>query len=83
MKNLPANAGDARDVSSISGLEDSLEYKWQATAVFLPGKFPGQRGLVGYSPWGHKELDMTEHAANVLHESRLLAAFNNLFCWAC
>ena len=29
--------------------------------LFLPGKFHGQRSLVGYSPWGHKESDMTEH----------------------
>ena len=28
--------------------------------VFLPGEFHGQRNLAGYSPWGHKELDMTE-----------------------
>ena len=28
--------------------------------VFLPGELPGQRSLVGYSPWGHKELDTTE-----------------------
>ena len=34
--------------------------KWQPTPVFLPGEFHGQRGLVGYSPWGHKESDMTE-----------------------
>ena len=34
--------------------------KWQPTPVNLPGKFHGQRTLVGYSPWGHKELDMTE-----------------------
>ena len=27
---------------------------------FLPGEFHGQRSLVGYSPWGHKELDVTE-----------------------
>ena len=33
----------------------------QPTPVFLPGKPLGQRGLVGYHPWGHKELDMTEH----------------------
>ena len=26
----------------------------------LAGKFHGQRRLVGYSPWGHKELDTTE-----------------------
>ena len=35
---------------------------WQLTPVFLPGKFHRQRSLVGYSPWGHKELDMTEQA---------------------
>ena len=28
--------------------------------VFLPGESHGQRSLVGYSPWGHKELDTTE-----------------------
>ena len=26
----------------------------------LPGKSYGWRSLIGYSPWGHKELDMTE-----------------------
>ena len=34
--------------------------KWQPTPVLLPGKFHGCRSLIGYSPWGHKELDMTE-----------------------
>ena len=34
----------------------------QPIPVFLPGKFHGQRtNLVSYSPWGCKELDMTEH----------------------
>ena len=33
---------------------------WQATPVFLPGESHGQRSLVGYSPWGCKESDMTE-----------------------
>ena len=32
------------------------------TPVLLPGKSHGQRSLAGYSPWGHKESDMTEHA---------------------
>ena len=36
---------------------------WQPTSVFLPGKFHGQRSLVGYGPWGHKESDTTEHMA--------------------
>ena len=34
--------------------------KLQLTPVFLPGKFHGQRSLVGYSPWGCKESDTTE-----------------------
>ena len=33
--------------------------KWQPTPV-LPGKFHGLRSLVGYTPWGREELDMTE-----------------------
>ena len=33
--------------------------KWQPAPVFLPGKFHEYRSLVGYSPWGHKELDMS------------------------
>ena len=28
--------------------------KWQATPVFLLGKFHGQRRLAGYSPWGRR-----------------------------
>ena len=27
----------------------------------------GQRSLEGYSPWGHKESDMTEHAHTHAH----------------
>ena len=34
--------------------------KWRPTPVFLPGKSHGQRSLVGYSPWGHKESDASE-----------------------
>ena len=34
--------------------------KWQPTPVILLGKSYGQRSLVGYSPWDHKELDTTE-----------------------
>ena len=30
--------------------------EWQPIPVFLPGEFHGQRSLVGYSPWDHKEL---------------------------
>ena len=30
------------------------------TPVLFPRKSHGQRSLVGYCPWGRKELDMTE-----------------------
>ena len=30
------------------------------TPVFLPGEFHGQRGLMGFSPRGCKESEMTE-----------------------
>ena len=36
--------------------------KRQPAPVFLLGKSHGQRSLVGYSPWDHKESDMTEEA---------------------
>ena len=39
------------------GLEDPLEKEMATTPVFLPEEFHGQRSLVGYSPWGHKESD--------------------------
>ena len=32
--------------------------KWQSNPVFVPGKFHGQRSLVGYRPWG-SEWDTT------------------------
>ena len=34
--------------------------EWQPTSAFLPGDSHGQRSLVGYNPWGLKELDTTE-----------------------
>ena len=34
--------------------------EWLPTSVLLPGEFHGQRSLMGYSPWGRKESDMTE-----------------------
>ena len=42
------------------GWEDPLEEEMVTHSSFLSGKFHGQRSLVGYSPWGHKESGMTE-----------------------
>jgi len=38
----------------------SWRREWLPSPVFLPGEFHGQRNLVGYSPWGRKESDMTK-----------------------
>ena len=35
-------------------------YAWIHTLVFLPGEFHGQQSLMGYSPRGCKEVDMTK-----------------------
>ena len=34
--------------------------QWHPTPVLLPGKSHEWRSLVGCSPWGHEELDMTK-----------------------
>ena len=52
------------------GREDPLEKEWQPTPVFMPGKSRGPRSLVGYSPWGCKELDTTERLHfTLLHDA--------------
>ena len=52
---IKAPACNAGDLGSIP-----WRRKWQPTPVLLPGESRGQRSLVGYSPRGCKELDMTE-----------------------
>ena len=53
VKNLPANAGDLRDIGLIPGLETS-------PGGNLLEKFHGQKSLAGYSSYGCKESDMTK-----------------------
>ena len=38
--------------------------KWQPISVFLPGKSHGQRGLVGYSPWGCNSCTWLSNSAH-------------------
>ena len=61
VKISPASAGDAGNESSVPGGKSPWRRKWQPTPIFLLGKSHEQRSLAGYSSWGHKELDMTEH----------------------
>ena len=61
VKNPPAKAGDARDMGWIPGSGRSPgEGHGNPLPLFLPGESHAQRGLAGYSPWGHKESGMTE-----------------------
>ena len=48
------------DLGLIPAMEDNLEKGMVTCSVLLPEGFHGQRILAGYSPQGHKELDMTE-----------------------
>ena len=68
VKNLPANAGDEKRQRFNPWVRKiPWRRKWQPTPVFFPGKSYGQRSLEGYCPWGHKELDTTEHTHSHTH----------------
>ena len=50
--------------------ENLLEKGMATHSSFLPRESHGQRSLVGYRPWGHKESDMTEqltHTSIIAH----------------
>ena len=68
VKNSPAKAGDTRDMGSIPGSgrfpREGNGILLVFLTVFLTGESHGQRSLVGYSSWGHKELDRTEHLSS-------------------
>ena len=56
------SACNAEDLGSIPGSGRSPgEGNCNPPPVFLPGESQEQRSLVGYSSWGHKESDITEH----------------------
>ena len=55
------SACNAKDPGLIPGSgRSSEEGNGKPTPDILPGEFHGQRGLVGYSPWGCKEYNMTK-----------------------
>ena len=57
---VKASAWNAGDTGSIPGSGRSPGEGNGNPLQFLPGESHGGRSLVGYSPWGRKELDMTE-----------------------
>ena len=63
------------------GLEDPLGEEIAYHSSILPGESHGQRGLAGYSLWGHKESDTTEQLTLSLRVLFLLKTidFNTLY----
>ena len=62
VKNLPAITVNPRDSGLIPGSgRSSGEENGNSLQYSCLENPHGQRSLVGYSPWNHKELDMTEH----------------------
>lgn len=49
-----------KEITGSLGWEDPLEDSTATHSSVLAGELYGQRGLVGCSPWGHKEADKTE-----------------------
>ena len=76
VKNLPANAGDARDLGLIPGLGRCLEQEMATCSSIFPGKSHGERSLVSYSSWGQtvRHNCGTEHTCstilNIYHKRR-------------
>ena len=63
---------------SRSVVSDSLQpHELQGANLTAPGFLPGeshkQRSLVGYSPWSHKESDMTERLSTII--------ITDILCW--
>ena len=63
VKSLPAMQGPKFD--PWVG-KTSWRREWQPTPVFLPGEFHGQRSLVGYSLWSHKESGTTDRLTHTV-----------------
>ena len=53
----------------IPGSQRPLDWEMAANSSILAWKSYGQRSLVGYSPWGRKESDMTERLHFTIHRS--------------
>ena len=64
VKNPPANSGDTRDVGLISGLGKSSGGGHGNPLQYPCLENPMERGPVGYSPWGRKELDTTDRLSS-------------------
>ena len=57
--------------------------QWHPIPVLLPGKSHGRRGLVGCSPWGRSESDMTERLHFIFSLSYIGEGNGNLLQCSC
>ena len=57
-KESVCNAGDLGRIPGVGKIPWRRE--WQTGPAFLPGKFHGQKSLVGYNTWYFQELDTIE-----------------------
>ena len=65
-----------------NGFDPWVKREWQPIPVFLPAESHGQRSMVGYGPWGHKELDPTEHSTFTLYDSFFFFSVDTiLYLW--
>jgi len=80
VKNLPVNARDAGSIPGSgrcprAGNGNPVQY------YCLENPY-GQRSLKGYSPWGHKKSDMTEHtrthSSTHKHTHKLLSSISEI-----
>ena len=83
VKKLLANVRDIR--TQVQSRVGKIPWRrtWQPTPVFLPGESHGQRSLVGYSPQGHQESEMTEvtwHTGNHTGRGHLLYSAHQFKC---
>ena len=71
VKKPPANAEQISEVGSVPGLGiDSGEEHGNPLQYSCLENPTGRRSLVGYSPWSHKEVDMTERLSTA-HKYKL------------
>ena len=60
------------------GQEDPLEEEMATHSSILAWEIPQQTSLVGYSPWGCKELDSTQHTRRA--GCRYVVLFPSFYC---
>ena len=72
--------------SSVYSIPVAREWRrrWHPTPVLLPGKSRGWRSLVGCSPWGREESDMTDDFTFTFHFHTLekeMATLSSVLAW--